>query len=405
MTWTETKLKYLARIPITNGLGEAAQEGDVDWPRYIRTTDIASPRSLVPEKRVTLPPEVASAALVERDDLLLCAAGSLGKTYLHDSDEAACYAGYLVRFRADPAFADARFVSYWSQSQPFLDQIAVGAVRSTIDNYSAGKYQNMVLAVPPVNEQRRIADFLDDQIPRIDTAVHLRRKQEALMDEGLAGELDKLYDATRDDREAVPLGRLLARPPCYGVLVPRFVIEGVPFCRINALPDLENGTLPDVRIDAAQSREFARTELSPGDVLTSVVGTLGVSAVVPKEGAHANIARAVTRLQPAAGVDSWFIRGYLATPGYLAEAIRATGGGTAQATLNMGDIVRFRVGTPNALVTTHEVGQEVQRLFELRRRTSSALGNSVALLKERKRALITAAVTGQFDVTTARAVA
>jgi type I restriction enzyme S subunit len=42
---------------------------------------------------------------------------------------------------------------------------------------------------------------------------------------------------------------------------------------------------------------------------------------------------------------------------------------------------------------------------EAMNRARLALSNSLALVKERKQTLITSAVTGQFDVTTARAVA
>ncbi len=157
MTWQPTRLKYLAAAPITNGLGEAAQHGEADWPRYIRTTDIASPRRLHEDRRATLPPEIARRALVRQDDLLMCAAGSLGKVYLHSGEEAACYAGYLVRFRPRQDLVDPRFIAYWAESRAFLDQIALGAVRSTIDNFSAGKYRQMRLWIPPLDEQRRLS--------------------------------------------------------------------------------------------------------------------------------------------------------------------------------------------------------------------------------------------------------
>jgi type I restriction enzyme S subunit len=177
MTWRLTRLKYLTSVPITNGLGEAAQDSDPSWPRYIRTTDIASTRHLHGDRLVSLPPETARPSMVQANDLLMCAAGSLGKVYLHQGDEPACYAGYLVRFRPRLDLVDPRFIAFWAESQPFLEQIAVGAVRSTIDNFSAGKYQQMELDVPSLDEQRRIADFLDAETARIDRLVDLRDRQ------------------------------------------------------------------------------------------------------------------------------------------------------------------------------------------------------------------------------------
>ena len=55
-------LRTIAAAPIVNGLGEAAAEGDSNWPRYIRITDIASLFGLDPSKCQTLAPEVAAKA-------------------------------------------------------------------------------------------------------------------------------------------------------------------------------------------------------------------------------------------------------------------------------------------------------------------------------------------------------
>jgi len=83
--WNVTRLKYLAAIPITNGLGEAGTYSDPEWPRYVRTTDIRDARSLRLDVFASLPPEVAAKALLAKGDILATAAGAtIGKstTYL-----------------------------------------------------------------------------------------------------------------------------------------------------------------------------------------------------------------------------------------------------------------------------------------------------------------------------------
>lgn len=266
------------------------------------------------------------------------------------------------------------------------------------------QFRTLPLLSPPIDSQRQIASFLDDQVALLDCSIEARRQQRTLVGERYSVALNDLYDCGRFDRTKVPLGRLLARPPCYGVLVPQFVADGVPFCRVNALHALQAGVVPDVSIAPTQSEEFHRTVLAPGDVLTAVVGTLGVSAIVPEGAAGANIARAVARLQPGSQVTSWFLRGYLATNDYLSAAVRATGSGTAQATLNMSDLARFAVGVPQGKESTTSLGKGAQRLLSDRAAAQDLLDVSIRLLQERKQALITAAVTGQFDVSTARRV-
>lgn len=164
-----TPLKYLALGRITNGVGLPAEHEEPSWPRYIRTTDIAGPRSLRQDVWFSQPPELINAAGVRRDDLLLTNAGAtIGKSYLHMWDDPGVYAGYLTRVRPDPTKTDPRFLAYFTDSQAYWDQIIVGATRSTIDNFSSGRYQSLLVPAPPLEVQRRIADYLDIETARID---------------------------------------------------------------------------------------------------------------------------------------------------------------------------------------------------------------------------------------------
>ena len=161
--WAKTKLKYCSAIPVSNGLGEAGAYDDPTWPRYVRTTDIAGPRSLRSDVFASLPPQVASKALLRRGDILATAAGTIGKSVTYSEDGPACYAGFLVRFRPSNQ-VEGRFVGHWMQSTDYWHQVNAGAVRSTIDNFSASRYRDLNLTLPPLDEQRRIADFLDAQV-------------------------------------------------------------------------------------------------------------------------------------------------------------------------------------------------------------------------------------------------
>lgn len=142
--------------------------------------------------------------------------------------------------------SDSRFFAFQLMAE--RSNLELAGQGSTFLELSSEALATFRVSAPPIEEQRRIADFLDDQVARLDRAVALRKQQEALLDEHYSGALDRLYDGSRHDRQPVPLGRLLAQRPCYGVLVPRFVPDGIPFCRVNALPALEAGVTPDVSI-------------------------------------------------------------------------------------------------------------------------------------------------------------
>jgi type I restriction enzyme S subunit len=395
MKHDQVRLKYLAQIPITNGLGLSGAFDEPSWPRYIRTTDIRDERSLREDVFASQPPDVAAPAMVQAGDILMTAAGTIGKSYLHGEAAPSCYAGYLVRFRPIPG-VDSRYISYWMQSADYWAQIESGAVRSTIDNFSAGRYRDMRVPLRPQEEQRRIADFLDDQVTRIDALIEARGLQLRLLRERMQSGYDAIFTGP-----AQPLKRLLRQSPCYGVLVPQFVdAGGVPFIRVSDLEALARGPLPLRQIDRSQSLEYRRTMVSAGDVLLGVVGSMDKSAVVGAEHVGANVARAVARLLPAPGIPSLALWAWTRTTAYSDQARLATGSDTAQPTLNMGDLKNFTVAWPDR-TSSAELEAQVQGLVESADRAECAFLKSTGLLVERKRALITAAVTGEFDVSTA----
>lgn len=183
MTVQRVPLKHLAAVPVTNGLGLPGEHDNPEWPRYIRTTDIAGPTALRDDTFASQPPEIARNALVQKGDILMTAAGAtIGKSVRICEDIYACYAGFLVRYRPND-LVDGRYIAYWMQSADYWAQIDAGAVRSTIDNFSASKYQNLRVPVPSLDQQVEIADDLDKRVSRIEDALTLQREQLQLLEE------------------------------------------------------------------------------------------------------------------------------------------------------------------------------------------------------------------------------
>lgn len=191
-------LRHLSSLPITNGLGLPGNYANRDWPRYVRTTDIADATSLRSDVFASQPPDVASAALLSRGDLLMTAAGSsVGKSVLFNEFGAACYAGFLVRVRPRDE-VQGRFLSYWCQSRHYWDQIELGAVQSTIKNFSASRYRAMRVPQPPLERQQAIVEGLDAQTARSDALIakaeHFialaRERRAALITAAVTGQID-----------------------------------------------------------------------------------------------------------------------------------------------------------------------------------------------------------------------
>lgn len=182
--WESVKLKSLSSLPIRNGVGEKAQDWSPRQLRYVRTTDIGSRLTLRESSRRSVARSAGSKAVLRKGDLLFTAAGAtIGKSYLHIlDDEEACYAGYLVRFRPTTDILG-RFVSYWSQSAHFWDQVNAGAVVSTIPNFSAGRYRSLEVPLPDRPTIELIVRYLDNAEVRIARALQSKTHLVALLRE------------------------------------------------------------------------------------------------------------------------------------------------------------------------------------------------------------------------------
>lgn len=121
--------------------------------------------------------------MLKKGDLLFAAAGTIGKSYLHLSDEEeSCYAGYLVRFRPTDELLG-RYISYWSQSIHFWDQVNAGAVVSTIANFSAGRYRNLEVPLPDPASIEVVVRYLDNAEMRIARAIQAKQRVAELLRE------------------------------------------------------------------------------------------------------------------------------------------------------------------------------------------------------------------------------
>jgi len=368
-----------------------------DWPRYVRTTDIESSSTLRSDTFASQPPKVAAAALLNRGDMLMTAAGaSIGKSVTYLSDEPACYAGFLVRLR--PLSADhGRFLSYWMQSQHYWDQIAVGAVKSTIENFSASRYRYMQAPQPPLSMQRAIADYLDCETAKIDTLIGKQEQLIATLRERRAAVVERAILSASLQR--VPLRRFVDVIDCAHVTAEfveddgRFPVASIRQC---------SGPFVDLSSCNYTTREFYEhlraSGRAPrdGDLLFIRNVSVGlVSAVAPGTRDFA-VGQETVLLRRKTGVDSLFLR-YALTSGEVRDATEKAMMGSTFRRINVAAIRSLPVRMP-----PKEDQRRIAAYLNDRTANIDALiakaERFIELAKERRAALITAAVTGQTDV-------
>ncbi len=132
----------------------------------------------------------------------------------------------------------------------------------------------------------------------------------------------------------------------YGVVQPgTSLIEGKPLIRVNNFRD-RHLDLSDVMYIAPEiEAKYSRTRLNGGEVLLTVVGSVGQVIVVPKALAGFNVARAVAVIHPIAGIDAEWVAICLRSPlsQYLLGSRANT---TVQTTINLKDVRALPIPLP-----------------------------------------------------------
>ncbi len=305
----------------------------------------------------------------------------------------------LVGLTPRGGLSEGRFVSYWLQNlRPDLGALTR---TSTQANLNAEQVGNLPFSHLPLVDQVRVADFLDDQVGRIDEIIRLREEQLPLVRSRLASQLNELLVQPFGGRDE-HLQRLTdrGRPIQYGIVLPGPDVD-------DGVPIVKGGDIGNSRLSLSQLKRtthaieapYARSRLRGGDLVIAIRGSVGEVGRVPDELTGANLTQDAARIAPW-GCDSDWLHALLEAPTIQQRMAEVITGATVKG-INIGALRRLLVPVPPTLEIQRTLGTESTSLRTSAEILVGEMRSQIQLLRERKRSLITAAVTGEFDVSTA----
>ncbi|WP_189932585.1 restriction endonuclease subunit S [Streptomyces aurantiogriseus] len=312
---------------------------------------------------------------------------------------------------ADPCFYKHYFRSGLLVSQ--LANITQGIRQGQAIDIEA--FKNLRVPMPPLEEQRRIADFLDAETARIDAVTDKRNAQMAALDERELAIIGRMLsgEATPTDGQAtgwpwlpwVPKSWLIGPVYAYFFTELGKMLDPARTAGQTQRPYLRNANVHWYEIDTSdmatmhfEANEVRRYSVQPGDLLVCEGGA-GVAEAAVWDGriAECYFQKSLHRVRQAGNVPvEWLMLwlryakscGVFDADGNIATIPHLTGEQLRQ----------YRIPIPpDSAAITKDTLRAIDASAALRRR----LGEAQKLLAERRQALITAAVTGQFDVSTA----
>ena len=289
-----------------------------------------------------------------------------------------------------------RFVDYLLHAAPYISEIRRRSkwMPPAQFDISWELLRSMMIRIPDVETQARVADFLDRETQRIDLARHQIQSLEQAFNERSRAVQGRLLLEDLEESQR-PIWSCVSLNPDT---LPEDTDADVEFEYIDISSVSSDGIadLESVAFGSAPSR--ARRIVRERDVIISTVRTyLRAVAAVPSslDGAVASTGFAVLRPLPAV-VDARYLRYWCMTDAFLSEVV-ARSYGVSYPAINASELVRLKMPVPS-MARQVKVVTELEALEHQTAKQRHYLSLLDSLLSERRQALITATVTGQLDV-------
>lgn len=313
-------------------------------------------------------------------DILVSSANSwelVGKaSYVPKLAYEATAGGFISIVRAKETLVDSRYLYHWVACPSTQHKIRhCGRQTTNISNLDVGRFQDLDIPLPPLPEQKRIAAILD----KADAIRRKRQQAIQLADDFLrAVFLDMFGDPVTNPKgwSSFSLDSLVKKTITYGILKPEEYVEsGIPMLRIQ---DLKGGRIDEESsfhlVSERLSSEYARTILEGGEVLISLVGTIGLVAKVPNSLSGANVHRNLGVIALRENELSEYVCSLMQLPDFMVILDRVSKGGVHRL-LNLADLKEVEIPIPDiALVREFtRIKESVRSMRELSKRFSRDL--------------------------------
>ena len=193
--WQEVKLQECLLEQPKYGMNAPAVKYDNSLPTYIRITDIDEYGNFINDNKVSVNNENYEEYILNDNDFLFARTGaSVGKTYLYNKkDGILVFAGYLIKVKPNQNILNSLFLKYYTQSKRYWDFVKITSTRTGQPGINGKEYANMNIILPPLEEQKRIAEVLslcDDIIENLTELIDKKEQyKKGVMQRVLSGEV------------------------------------------------------------------------------------------------------------------------------------------------------------------------------------------------------------------------
>lgn len=366
--------------------------------------------------------EITKNGFPKRGDLLLTIVGTIGRVNLYELDEPLAFQRSVAFLRLSKNY-NPRYYFYYLQSDHYLEELMTYAKTSAQSGVYMGDVSNTYIVIPPLELQGIIADYLDDKVSKINDLIKdkeqliqlLNEKRQSMITEAVTkglnsnmkmkdsgvewiGEIPEHWESTRlkyllkNGLEGIKIGPFGSALKLEMMVDSGYKVYG----QENLIKN--DFALGNRFLSADKFEELKNYEIIEGDVLVSMMGTIGKCKVVPR-----NIIQGImdSHLIRMRFNENRIIPDYIALviteANYIKEQLNLNSKGSIMSGLNSSIIKSLNISLPSV--------EEQRRILDFLNKQDSnlqgiinAMKIQIQKLKDYRQSLIYEAVTGKIDV-------
>lgn len=393
--WKHAPIKYLCQS-IVDCVNKTAPVVDYVTPyKMIRTTNVRHGK--VDTDNVRYVEEETYKNWIRRGaprkgDLIFTREAPVGETGILNSDDSVFLGQRTMMYRADLTKSSNLFLFYSLQTRFCQKQIEDFSNGGTVAHMRVPDCGEIIIRVPPLPEQKKIARILSTWDRAIEVTEKLlnnsQQQKKALMQQLLTGK--KRLPSFSGEWNSIHLGNLVK---IYDGThsTPKYVDRGVPFYSVEHVTS-NNFESTKYISEEMFEEENTRVKLERGDILMTRIGDIGTSKYLDWD-VRASFYVSLALIKSNDNFSSRFLSYYIEGGHFQRELWKRTIHVAFPKKINLGEI-----GNCIVLFPTIEEQQKIASVLSAADKEIKILEQKLGCLRQEKKALIQQLLTGKRRV-------
>jgi type I restriction enzyme, S subunit len=337
----------------------------------------------------------SSTNIIPKGNIIIATRVGLGKVCILKSDTAINQdlKGIIPKKKN---LLDTNFLFHWFKITG--EEIIKHGTGATVQGVRVSFIEALEIPIPPIDEQKRIVEILDEAFAAIDKAKANVEKNLQNAKELFESYLRNVFVNKGDDWEEKKLEDVVDEKCTlsYGIVQPgEEYLNGLPVVRPTDLTSKLIQVEGLKKINPALAEGYKRTKLVGDELLLCVRGSTGVVSIATKELKGANVTRGIVPIRFKTNVIQQAFAYYLLISKYMQQQITSKTYGAALMQINIGDVRKLSVLVP-PIDEQNKLIYNLDNLLQHSKRLEEIYQSKLYDLEELKKSILQKAFSGEL---------